>query len=146
MSVTPNVLQPPNHKYQTVVATPTASGDVVDVQLGSATSNEPDDGADDGDTVNDIVIVDDLDVNLRAERSGVGSGQIYALTWQATNSCRATVTATATVPSRRDRRSASRGSGLHDICCARAVLGQDRLRHHWNAPTRSRVLAAASST
>ena len=79
VSVTPNVLQPPNHKYQTVVATPTASGDVVDVQLVSATSNEPDDGADDGDTVNDIVIVDDLNVNLRAERSGVGSGLVHVI-------------------------------------------------------------------
>ncbi len=62
VSVTPNVLRPPNHKYRTVVATPDASDDVVDVELISATSNEPDNGSDDGDTVNDIVIVDDLNV------------------------------------------------------------------------------------
>ncbi len=97
VSVTPNVLRPPNHQYRTVVATPDASDDVVDVELISATSNEPDNGSDDGDTVNDIVIVDDLNVNLRAERSGIGTGRIYTLTWQATNSCGATVTATARV-------------------------------------------------
>ena len=65
--------------------------------LVSATSNEPDNGADDGNTTNDIVIVDDLTVKLRAERSGTGTGRIYTMTWQATNACGATVTATATV-------------------------------------------------
>ena len=47
--------------------------------------------------MNDIVIVDDLNVQLRAERSGIGTGRIYTLTWEATNSCGATVTAMATV-------------------------------------------------
>jgi endo-1,4-beta-xylanase len=34
---------------------------------------------------------------LRAERSGTGNGRIYTITYQATNTCGATVTATATV-------------------------------------------------
>ena len=95
--VSPNVLKPPNHQYQTVKATPMASADVVDIELVSATSNEPDNGFDDGDTTNDIVIVDDLTVKLRAERSGIGNGRTYTLTWEATNACGATATATATV-------------------------------------------------
>ena len=40
VSVTPNELRPPNHKYRTVVATPIASADTVDVALVSATSSE----------------------------------------------------------------------------------------------------------
>ncbi len=97
MTVDPSVLLAPNHKYRTVVGTPTASADVTDIEFVSATSNEPDNGADDGNTVNDTVIVDDLTVNLRAERSGTGTGRIYTLTWEATNDCGATATATATV-------------------------------------------------
>ncbi len=97
VSVSPNVLKPPNHKYQTVKAAATTSGDVTNLDLVSVTSNEPDNGQGDGDTANDIVIVDDLTVKLRAERSGNGNGRIYTLTWEATNACGATVTATATV-------------------------------------------------
>ena len=63
-------------------ATPTASADVTDLELVSVTSNEPDNGLGDGDTANDIVIVDDLTVKLRAERSGTGNGRIYTLTWR----------------------------------------------------------------
>jgi hypothetical protein len=97
VSVSPTTLWPPNHKYRTVVATPTASSDVVDVSLLSATSNEPDNGADDGNTTYDVVVVDDLTLKLRAERSGTGTGRTYTMTWEATNACGATVTATATV-------------------------------------------------
>jgi predicted extracellular nuclease len=97
VTVSPSVLRPPNHAYRTVAATPTASTDVVDIELVSATSNEPDNGLGDGDTPNDIVIVDDLTVKLRAERSGTGNGRVYTLAWNATNACGATTTATATV-------------------------------------------------
>jgi hypothetical protein len=100
VSAAPNVLSPPNHKYRTVEATISVSDDAdpnPTVELVSVTSNEPDDGVDDGSTVNDIVIVDDDTFRLRAERSGVGTGRVYTITYLATDACGNTTTAEATV-------------------------------------------------
>jgi predicted extracellular nuclease len=100
VSVTPDMLWPPNHKYVNVTATVIVSDNFDDnpiVALVSVTSNEPDNGLDDGDTPNDIVILDDYTFQLRAERSGIGEGRIYTITYQATDACGNTTTATATV-------------------------------------------------
>jgi len=97
VTVSPNSLWPPNHKYKAVEASFVSSSDTASVTLLSVTSNEPDDGLGDGDTANDIVIVDNDTIKLRAERSGGGNGRIYTITYQATNTCGNTVTATATV-------------------------------------------------
>jgi hypothetical protein len=75
----------------------TASSDTASVTLVSVTSNEPDAGLGNGDTAQDIVIVDNHTVKLRAERSRNGTGRVYTLTYQATNVCGNTATATATV-------------------------------------------------
>jgi uncharacterized protein len=102
VSVTPETLRPPNHKYRTVEATVTAAdaedGDVT-VELVSVTSNEPDNalGNGDGNTVNDIVVLDDTTFLLRAERAGRGDGRVYTITYSVTDSCGATTTATAEV-------------------------------------------------
>ena len=42
-------------------------------------SNEPIDGVDDGNTFPDWKITGPLSVNLRAERSGAGTGRIYTI-------------------------------------------------------------------
>lgn len=97
VSVTPDTLWSANHKYVDVEATFTPTSDVVSIELVSVISNEPDNGDDDGDTINDIVIVDNDSFQLRAERSGLGTGRLYTITYQATNTCGATTTATATV-------------------------------------------------
>lgn len=90
-------LFPVNHKYVDVNATINASSDTTLVELLSVISNEPDDSTGDGKTINDIVIIDNDSIQLRAERTGNGSDRVYTITYQATNSCGATTTATALV-------------------------------------------------
>lgn len=97
VSVSPNSLWPPNHKYVTVQASFNTSSDTVSVTLLSVTSSEPDNGLGDGDTANDIVVVDNDTIDLRAERSGGGGNRIYTITYQAINSCGATIIGTAMV-------------------------------------------------
>lgn len=63
----------------------------------SVTSNEPDNGEDDGNTINDIVIVDDSHFKLQAERSGVGTGRISTITYLVTDACGNSTLASATV-------------------------------------------------
>jgi predicted extracellular nuclease len=100
LTVTPDVLWPANHKYVDVAATVVVSDNFdpsPTVTLVSVTSNEPDNGEDDGNTVDDIVIVGDYEFELRAERSGVGTGRTYTITYEATDSCGNSTTGSAVV-------------------------------------------------
>lgn len=107
LSVSPTTLWPPNHKLVTITATIVAT-DTCDaspaIRLVSITSNEPDNGLGDGDTLMDIqgatFGTDDRQFQLRAERSGSGKGRVYTITYQAADaSGNVTVRqATVTVP------------------------------------------------
>jgi predicted extracellular nuclease len=102
VSVMPDELWPPNHKYRTVEATVTAADDkdpAVTIDLVSVVSNEPDDapGKHDGNTKNDVVIVDDDTFRLRAERSSLGTGRVYTVTYRATDACGNMTESSATV-------------------------------------------------
>jgi len=107
VSLSPDVLFPPNHKYVAVTASVNVS-DSVDpdpsLTLVSVTSNEPDNapGDADGNTVDDIVVDSDTSFRLRAERSETGTGRVYTVTYRATDACgNSTVrSATVTVPVR----------------------------------------------
>jgi predicted extracellular nuclease len=100
VSVTPDRLWPVNHKYVEVTAAVVAADNFDPnpvVELVSVRSNEPDDGLGDGDTPNDIVIVDNYTFMLRAERAGGEEDRIYTITYQVTDDCGNVTTATATV-------------------------------------------------
>jgi hypothetical protein len=112
VTVSPDMLWPPNHKYVTVDPTITVSDNFdpnPTVTLVSMTSNEPDNGLGDGDMPNDIVINEDGTFDLRAERSGTGDGRIYTLTYMATDACGNTTKAMATVTVPFDQRGKGKG-------------------------------------
>ncbi len=96
----PSALWPPNHKYVEVKINVSAF-DICDsspnITLVSVTSNEQDNGRGDGNTANDIMIINDFMFNLRAERSGKGSGRIYTITYKATDASGNYVMASVTV-------------------------------------------------
>jgi hypothetical protein len=112
VTLTPDVLWPPDHKMVTVEATV----DVEDaddpnpaIRLVSVTSSEPDDGLGDGDTTGDIEIVDTFTLSLRAERSGRGDGRIYTVTYEVGDTCgnRRVVSARVSVPHDQGKRPAA---------------------------------------
>jgi hypothetical protein len=87
--IDPALLWPPNHRlidFEAGVSVIEECGDA-SIILESVTSNEDDDaeGSGDGKTVNDIrgvaTGVFDTEFQLRAERSGDGSGRIYSVTY-----------------------------------------------------------------
>jgi uncharacterized repeat protein (TIGR03803 family) len=96
VAVTPNVLWPPNSKMVEVTVNYTATDDCSTVSNTLfVTSNEvPNGGAP------DWVIEDNHHVQLRAERSGTGSGRVYKVTVISTDNAgnSATSTVTVTVP------------------------------------------------
>jgi hypothetical protein len=88
VSMEPDVLWPPNHKYVQLNETITVTGGgcgPITIALLSVTSNEPDNGLGDGDKSNDILINGDFDIQVRAERSGQGSGRTYTICYSATD-------------------------------------------------------------
>jgi hypothetical protein len=100
VTATPSALWPPNHKYAEVKISLTVYDNAdpsPTIAFVSFASNEPDNGKGDGNTTNDIVVVNDFTFNLRAERSGTNSGRIYTITYSATDASGNYATASVTV-------------------------------------------------
>lgn len=100
VSVWPSVLWLPIHNYVRVTASVRAFDNqdpTPSVTLLAVTSNEPDNGVGDGDTVNDIRILDNYHFMLRAECSYCGTGRIYTITYSAKDNCGNTTTQSAKV-------------------------------------------------
>jgi hypothetical protein len=97
----PSVLQPANHEMVPVVITVLAT-DRCDssfrCQIVSVTSNEPVVGSGDGgDKSPDWEVTGDLTLNLRAERSGKGTGRIYTISVKCIDSSGNATTSSVTV-------------------------------------------------
>ncbi|MBI1782772.1 MAG: T9SS type A sorting domain-containing protein [Sphingobacteriales bacterium] len=99
-TATPSCLWPPNHKMQNVYVGYTATDNCAGAVTSSlsVTSNEPVLGTGDGDTSPDWILgTDGHSLQLRAERSGNGTGRIYTITITATDACGNSSTKTVTV-------------------------------------------------
>jgi endo-1,4-beta-xylanase len=89
------VLAPPDHTYRTFATTAlvTSATDTCDASVGvgsvvitQVTSDEPDNGNGDGNTINDIVIAPDChSVQVRSERAGPLNGRVYFVTLRVTD-------------------------------------------------------------
>ncbi len=88
LSVSPDTLWPPNHKMVAATINISASDSPDPVcRISSVSSNEPENGLGDGDMAPDWEITGDDTVNLRAERSGQGSGRVYTIAVTCTDAC-----------------------------------------------------------
>lgn len=99
LSVSPQVLWPPNHQLVEITVNVSATDDRdpdPDVQLVSITSSEAENDRGDGNTESDIV-VEDGKIYLRAERSGLGNDRIYTITYRARDAAGNITTASAIV-------------------------------------------------
>ncbi len=107
ITVTPANLWPPNHEMILVSVTASGSdncGDLLTTKIISIASNEPENGLGDGDTSPDWEITGDLTANLRAERSGTGSGRVYTITVECSDENGNKTTVETFVPVKHDKK------------------------------------------
>jgi hypothetical protein len=100
-------LWPPSHQMVPVsldVALVDLLDPAPDARIVGVSSNEPIDGADDGNTSRDWEITGALSLNLRAERSGMGTGRLYTIQVEARDAAGNTTLQAVTVSVPLERR------------------------------------------
>jgi hypothetical protein len=101
VSANPSLIYPPNHKMRDIALSYAVTDNCGAVTTKvSVASNESANGPGDGNSGSDWIIVDDHHLQLRAERSGNGTGRIYTITITATDAAgnSANATTKVTVP------------------------------------------------
>jgi hypothetical protein len=95
----PTLLWPPNHKLATISITGVKDpdGEPVTIKVTKITQDEPVNGLGDGDTSPDGFGIGQPQAQVRAERSGLGNGRVYAITFTATDPAGGTCSATVNV-------------------------------------------------
>jgi hypothetical protein len=100
VTASPDTLWPPNHKLRNVTLSGLTDpdGDPVTLTIDGVTQDEPLNGLGDGDTSPDAAAgATSSEVLLRAERSGLGDGRVYEISFTGTDIAGATCTGTVTV-------------------------------------------------
>jgi hypothetical protein len=113
---------PANHSYHAFNVTDFVSSvfdncgnvSIGDVVIDHVTSDETENGAGDGNTLNDIVIgANCKSVQLRAERNGGGDGRVYTISFRLSDSHGNTTTVTARVVTPHSPNKTPVDSGVH---------------------------------
>ncbi len=101
----PALLWPPDHTMRNVSVGYSAADLCSPVHCAlTVTSNEPVNGTGDGDVAPDWVVLDDHHLQLRAERAGTGSGRVYIVSINCSDTLGHASTKSATVPVPHDLR------------------------------------------
>jgi|GEM_PF-1915901 len=131
----PPVLWPPNHKMRTVEINYTSVDNCSSVINSlSVTSNEPANDNGDGNTEPDWIIIDEHEVQLRAERNGPGSGRTYTITITSIDDCGniSSATTEVIVPHDKDKSIALREAGTSNPSELNVEIWPNPARNNFN--------------